>query len=643
METEKLLLLHPQSRRIGRLDEKLRKSGIDIIGDIPWGTHFCQFFQTKEDLMDILVSYFKAGLENNEVCLWITSQPVEVEEAKEALRKAVPDFDTYLENGQIEFIPYAYSNLKDGNLDSENTSKGWVEKLNQALTDGYEGLRLAENTFWLEKNDWNDFADHEEEIDRIIENYQMMVLCTYFLDRCDTTKITDVILSHQFALIKRKGKWEQIENSKRKKTEDKIQTLANIMEPLEDAVITKSLDGIITSWNKGAEQIYGYLAEEILGKSISILEPALLVEETKELVELIKQKDKIHHFETLRLRKDGKIVNVSLTLSPIFDNSENIITILVIARDITLRKKAVEELKKSEERYRIVTEQTGHVIYDYDSRTGKCIWAGAIEEVTGYSSEELQTFGKNFWVNNIHCEVTNLVSKKFLDVRTTEGRFKEELRLRRKDGTRIYIEHNGVSFTDHEGQLYGAVGILKDITSIKIAGIQLQESENSFAEAQRISHIGNWDWNIITDEVYLSDETYRIFELGPQEFGATYNAFLSHVHQEDRDYFDDTIKKALNGEPHSIDYRIILPNGKERDVHIESKVISDENNIPTRMKGTVQDITERKKAEEALRLSNIYNRSLIEASLDPLVTIGHDGKITDVNISTEFVTGYSRD
>ena len=92
-------------------------------------------------------------------------------------------------------------------------------------------------------------------------------------------------------------------------------------------------------------QIYGYLAEEILGKSISILEPALLVEETKELVELIKQKDKIHHFETLRLRKDGKIKNVSLTLSPIFDNSENIITILVIARDITLRKKAVEELK----------------------------------------------------------------------------------------------------------------------------------------------------------------------------------------------------------------------------------------------------------------------------------------------------------
>ena len=77
------------------MGEKLRKSGIDIIGDVPWGTHFCQFYQTKRDLMDILVPYFKAGLENHEFCIWITSQPLDVEEAKEALRRAVPDIDVY--------------------------------------------------------------------------------------------------------------------------------------------------------------------------------------------------------------------------------------------------------------------------------------------------------------------------------------------------------------------------------------------------------------------------------------------------------------------------------------------------------------------------------------------------------------------
>jgi hypothetical protein len=88
------------------MKKSLRKSGIDIIGDIPWGMHFCQFYQTKEDLMDILVPYFKAGLENNELCVWITSQLLEIEEAKEALKRAVSDIDVYLEKGQIEILPY---------------------------------------------------------------------------------------------------------------------------------------------------------------------------------------------------------------------------------------------------------------------------------------------------------------------------------------------------------------------------------------------------------------------------------------------------------------------------------------------------------------------------------------------------------
>jgi hypothetical protein len=127
MKTSKLLLNHPQSWRICRRSEKLSKSGIDAIGNIPWGTHFCQFYQTKKDLIELLVPYFKSGLENNEVCIWITSQLLEVEEAKEVLRRTVPELDTYLKNGQIEFIPYARWNLQDSNFDSESISNFWVE------------------------------------------------------------------------------------------------------------------------------------------------------------------------------------------------------------------------------------------------------------------------------------------------------------------------------------------------------------------------------------------------------------------------------------------------------------------------------------------------------------------------------------
>ena len=150
---------------------QLRKSGIDIVGDIPWGTHFCQFYQTKEDLIDILVPYFKAGLENNELCIWVTSEPLEVEEAKEALGKAVPDIDVYLERGQIEIIPDTQCYLKENVFDSDKILDGWIEKLNQALTAGYDGIRSSGDTFWLEKIDWSNFVEYEEEIDR--SNWQL--------------------------------------------------------------------------------------------------------------------------------------------------------------------------------------------------------------------------------------------------------------------------------------------------------------------------------------------------------------------------------------------------------------------------------------------------------------------------------------
>jgi hypothetical protein len=133
------------------VENKLRNSGLDIVGDVPWGTHFCHFYQTKEDLMDIVVPYFKAGLENNELCVWIIPQPLEVEEAKEALRKSVPDLDIYLDKGQIEIIPHNEWYFENVAFSSKRILDGRVEKLNQALTNGYDGLRLTEDTLYLKE------------------------------------------------------------------------------------------------------------------------------------------------------------------------------------------------------------------------------------------------------------------------------------------------------------------------------------------------------------------------------------------------------------------------------------------------------------------------------------------------------------
>ena len=138
----------------------------------------------------------------------------------------------------------------------------------------------------------------------------------------------------------------------------------------------------------------------------------------------------------------------------------------------------------------------------------------------------------------------------------------------------------------------------------------MKESEKGLAEAQKMAHIGNWDWDIATDKAYWSDEMYRIFGRNPQELAPTYNEFLNYVHPDDRDYVDNAVKKAVNGKPYSIDHRIILANGEERTVHIQAEVVFDEKNIPIRVKGIVQDITERKKAEEKIQtLANIVESS----------------------------------
>jgi PAS domain S-box-containing protein len=166
--------------------------------------------------MDIHVPYFKAGLENNEFCIWVTSKPLEAEEAKEALRLVVPDIDIYLERGQIEIIPYTQGDVNESIFDSDQLINYWVKKLDQILASGYEGLRTAGSNSWLKKGDWGNFVGYEKKVDATIGKWQMISLCPYFLEMCNAADIIDVACCHQFSLIKREGKWERIENLGRK-------------------------------------------------------------------------------------------------------------------------------------------------------------------------------------------------------------------------------------------------------------------------------------------------------------------------------------------------------------------------------------------------------------------------------------------
>lgn len=135
------------------MDTKLRPSGIEGLGDMAWGTHFCLFYETKEDLLDILIPYFKARLENNEIFLCVASPPLSTKEAQRAMRESVPDFERYLLEGQIEIVSYLDWLLTGGRFDAQRVLQNWIAKLNWALSKGYAGLRFAGDPSWLDKHD----------------------------------------------------------------------------------------------------------------------------------------------------------------------------------------------------------------------------------------------------------------------------------------------------------------------------------------------------------------------------------------------------------------------------------------------------------------------------------------------------------
>ena len=148
--------------------------------------------------------------------------------------------------------------------------------------------------------------------------------------------------------------------------------------------------------------------------------------------------------------------------------------------------------------------------------------------------------------------------------------------------------------------------LVKERTAeLETAYNSLKKSEKSLTEAQEMSHIGNWERNFATNQLYWSDEMYHIFGLKPQEFEVNYSIFLNYVHPDDQYYIDNAIKESLNGKPIDINFRIILANGEERTVYTKGEVVFNEINNPVRIRGTTQDITEHKKAEEAWQKSKL--------------------------------------
>lgn len=811
----RIFALIPSKPETVLMRKNTRDSGIDVIGDVPWGTHFCQFYQTREDLIDILVPYFKAGLENNEFCVWITSQPLEIEEAKEALKCAVPHIDVYLEKGQIEIIPYTQGYMKECNFDPDKAVNSWIEKISQVVARGYDGLRAAGDNRWLEKEGWNGFIDYENKVDAVIDKHHVIALCPYHLDMCSTEEVIDVVSNHQFALVKREGKWERIENSGRKRAEkEAIQAEKNwkhTFDAVPDLIAIIDDKCKIVRANRAMASRLGIVQKECEGlncyRVIHRTENPLSFCPHEQLL-----KDGAEH--TAEICEDYLGGYFSVSTSPIHDSEGKLIGSVYVAHDINERKQEEHRIRRYNRVLEGINRIFGNVVQaKTEEEVGNACLSVALE-VTGSQFGFINVTGtdgllhdiakselawenclmydkighrrppsvfavhglygsvisneKSFFTNNpsshpdsiglpqghppitsflgaplvqgektvgliavanrkggynfeqqedleaiapavvqalqrkkaehmqkqaekaLHvseeryrslyensldgilltkpdgtilcanpqaCQMFDMTEDEIiragregivvndeklaaaLEERRLTGRMRAELTHRRKDGSTFICDTTSKLFMGADGSMSTSL-IIRDISERKQIEEALRASEEKFRQIVETANEGIWLIDSNERTVFVNRKITEMLGYSIEEIlEQSSRKFMS---SEFREKFYDRLPEHIQEVSRVVDYRFIRKDGSELWCILSSSPLFDNQGKYAGSLSMITDITKRKKAEEALRLSNLYNRSLIEASLDPLVTIGHDGKIKDVNGATEQVTGYLR-
>jgi len=633
------------------MDDGSVKTGIEVIGQVPWGTHFCQFYQTKQDLLDTLVPYFKAGLENNEFCMWITAEPLSAQEAHQAMRRAVPDFADRLKKGQIEILPHTEWYLMDGKFDQQRVLDGWVTKLNAGLAAGFAGLRLTVNTFWLEKPDWKSFTDYEAAVNDVIGRYQMLALCTYSLDKCGAAEVMDVIRNHEFALIFREGKWEIIENAIHKQAKQAVleseRKYRQLMESLQEGVWVINKDAITTFVNPRMAEMLGYNGDEMLGKPLFSFIDESNLSVAKERMER-RRRGIREEVEFNFRRKDGSQLWALISAAPLTDVSGDFSGVIAGIVDITERKQMVEELWRSHGLMEAVTEGTGVIIAAQDTRHHYTYFNKA------YQQEIKRLTGKDLQVGDSMIELfAELPEQQKVAVeelsQPLQGKTVSQ-RIEFGDPSRyrtVYrVFHTPIR--DQNGNVVGAGEVAFDVSQQVRTEEALRQSEERYrglyeavaggvvvqdkngnivdanAEARAILGLR---LNEITGRTSMDPEWQATHEDGSPFLGEEHPSMVTLRTGE-------TVQGVVMG--------VFNPtSGQRRWILINSEPLRDSKTGQTQaVMATFLDITQRKQIEESLRETRDYLDNLLNYANAPVIVWDPELRITKFNRAFQRLTGY---
>lgn len=401
--------------------------------------------------------------------------------------------------------------------------------------------------------------------------------------------------------------------SERKQSEIVQARLAAIVASSDDAIIGKDLDGTIRSWNKGAERIFGYTADEAIGQSITLLLPVERLGEEKGILERLRRGERIRHFDTVRVRKDGQRVDISLSVSPIRDSEGTVTGASKVARDVTEVRKAERALAAARRRTETAL-QAGEV--------GTYYWDILADQVTGdrnfvtlfgvLPNERCAAPVQDF-LSVIHCDDRERVTTEILRTIETDVSYRSEYRVVSPAGER-WLLARGVVERDPSGRAIGWAGVVVDISDRKRAEAAVHASNERFRIVAKATNDAVWDWDMRTDSVWWNDGVQTLFAYRSEEVGLDASWWSAQIHPEDRERVVSGIHTAIDaGRAHwSDEYRFRCANGRYAVVLDRAYAIA-EGGRTVRLVGAMQDVTERRLAEDRIRESEARFRTLFEA------------------------------
>ena len=480
------------------MEEKNVKSGISVVGDVAWGTHLCLFYSSSQDLVDILVPYFEAGLENNELCVWVCWEPLLAQEATIALGKKLKNLSPYISKGQIEIVDYSKQHTTLGKPGFDEMVHFWIDKETLAFEKGFQGLRLAGNTSWLESEKWADFMRYESKVDAVIHTHRMLAICPYLLEKCGAVEVMDVVVHHRFVLVRRKGKWEVIQSAEKHRLQvalkAQVQNYHNSLNnsPLGIRIITA--EGELLYGNKTILDIYGYSSFEELKNTPTKQRytPESYAEHRRRAEDRKLDKPVPDNYEIGIIRKDGEVRYLQVFRREVTWNGAT--QFQAIYQDITTRKQLEQALSEEKKRLEVTLRSTGDGVITTDME-GKIVLLNRVaEQLTGWTQDEAsgKPLGEVFHIIDEHTRkrITNPV-KTVLKTGRIVGLINHAVLVSR-DGSERIIADSGAPIRDDHGNLFGVVLLFRDITEVRKLEEEIQQTE-------KLQSIGNLAGGIAHD------------------------------------------------------------------------------------------------------------------------------------------------